>query len=382
MQSHTDNYRPPQGEFTFRADKPSGVQNASADTYRPQEDRSFGNRREQDARRYPRGGNANRARGGPHRGGRAGFPSRPWRPFVPAERELLSTSHSTGPELALYKEGGVTFRPVGELSDSEEAEMDISGDEDGNSAEPSHKRSRLARDQSAADGDSVPKWCNPDPYTAIPPGEAAIPSKKRDVVHLIRKARVTQTTDAKSSIPSEAADFIACDSSDESDHEPQPASASNSSQTRPPKTPGAPTGPRAPVDGRPGTELRGASSAVLQGSASQIKLSEGPPALGYIPLTNRENAVFRREAAAIEKNLAAQSLGSRKRTHDDVIKLPDVKLGKPVGPNVGRDGISRLVSPWIQTEGEDRAPWWIANHSDTKVVGIWYAFPIHHNEPS
>jgi len=183
------------------------VQSLPSDSYRPQEDHSSRSRRDHPPSRRSRGG---------------GRPYAPRKVYIPAERELLSASHSTGPERALYnEEDGIKFRPVDELSDSEEAEMDISGDEDEGPAEPTNKRSRLARDQSAADGDSVPKWSNPDPYTAIPPGESTAPGKKRDVVHLIRKARV-QGNEVKSSLPPEApedADFIACDSSDESDEE-------------------------------------------------------------------------------------------------------------------------------------------------------------------
>jgi non-canonical poly(A) RNA polymerase PAPD5/7 len=282
---------------------------------------------------------------------------------VPAERELLSASHSTGSELALYKEGGVTFRSVDELSDSEEAEMDISGDEDEGAAEPSNKRSRLTRNQSVADGESVPKWSNPDPYTAIPPGEASIPKKGRDVVHLIRKARVVPTTDAKSSVPTEAVDFIACDSSDEGEHEDLFAHTDSAPQSRAPGMPRAPTGPRA-ADTRSDVERRVPPAAILQGSAAQVKTIQALPANGYVP--------YERPPAAHHPQ---DSLGSRKRTYDDVIKVPDVKLGKPADPQVDKDGKSKIVSPWKPKEGEDDTPWMVADHSACRLSSVWYVPP-------
>ncbi|KAK4449601.1 hypothetical protein QBC34DRAFT_404448 [Podospora aff. communis PSN243] len=351
--STSNSYRPPQSDFTFRAEKPSGVRDFGADSYRPQDDRSFGNRRDQDARRNPRGGYGNRGRDRAGQRGR-GSGSRPRRPFVPAERELLNTAHSTGPEVALYKEGGATFRPVDELSDSEEAEMDISGDEDQGASEPSKKRTRLARD--AADGDSVPKWSNPDPYTAIPPGEAAPPNKKRDVVHLIRKARVVTTTENKSSIPTEAADFIACDSSDEGEDEGEDsatfAQADSTAQPRAPGMPGAPTGPRATVDTRSQAEIYGAPPTISQDSAAQNfkeKMSD--------PLNSQDHLSI--------------SLGIRKRTHDDVIKkAPDVRLGKPT-PIPGGSKAAEIVSAWAPKKNEDCTPWMVTDHSDCRLGGVW-----------
>ncbi|KAK0644372.1 hypothetical protein B0T16DRAFT_356226 [Cercophora newfieldiana] len=364
LQSSRDVYRPPQGEFTFRAEKPSGVRESHADSWRPQDDRSYGGRHDHDAPRHFSGGYSNRGqRGGRNaRGGGRGGTRPPRRVFVPAERELLNAPHSTGPELALYKEGGVTFRPLDELSDSEEAEMDISGDEAQGASEPSHKRTRLARDPSAADGDSVPKWSNPDPYTAIPPGEAAAPNKGRDVVHLIRKARVVATTEAKSSIPTEAVDFIACDSSDESENGTTFAHTDSAPQSRPPGMPGAPSGPRALAVANPDTGRNDAPPSVLQGSASQIKTVQVLSGPGYIPLKPQDRA--------------GDPLGSRKRTHDDFIKMPETRLSKPGGAPasfVDKKAYPIWVPPFTIYEdpGEDERPWMVADHSDCRLPAVW-----------
>jgi non-canonical poly(A) RNA polymerase PAPD5/7 len=107
-------------------------------------------------------------------------------------------------------ERGVTYRAYMELSDSDEADMDISGsDGDG----PSAKRARTVETKAPA-ADSVPKWSNPDPYTALPPPGAS-QSKKKDVVQLIRKSRVQAEESKKTDIPEKAAEYISCDFSDD-----------------------------------------------------------------------------------------------------------------------------------------------------------------------
>ncbi|GAB1316175.1 hypothetical protein MFIFM68171_06385 [Madurella fahalii] len=330
-----DNYRPPQGDFTFRVDKPAGVQ--EADTYRPQNDRNDRNHRHeppsphQDSRsakrhrgphdRAPRNGNNARAA----RDGRfnKGYGGRPWRPFIAAERELLKTDHAAGSELAFFDtEGGVTYRPLDELSDSDEAEMDISGDEAEGSTEPSNKRARLSVEQSASDN-SIPKWSNPDPYTALPP-ETAAQAKKKDVVQLIRKARV-QAKEVRTSLPSEAADFISLDVDDSDasdqadDREPPPAKEA----TLPPK-PLVIVPPSGPAPPKPVREL----------------WPDPTPA----------------------------ALGTRKRTHDDEIKMPHTKLKKASKAPVG----GGIVSEWRPDPNQSPTPWMTeADHSQSANMAVW-----------
>lgn len=50
-----------------------------------------------------------------------------------------------------------------------------------------HKAARTGNER--ADGDSIPKWSNPEMYTALPPPEELRPGKKIDFVQLIRKAK-------------------------------------------------------------------------------------------------------------------------------------------------------------------------------------------------
>lgn len=328
-----DNYRPPQSDFTFRVDKPAGVQEAN--TYRPQTGRRARNDRHEPPpakrqRKAQDSGPRNGANARQSRDGRSdkGYGGRPWRPFIAAERELLKTDHAAGSELAFFDtEGGVTYRPVDELSDSDEAEMDISGDDTEASAEPVNKRAKLSIGQSASDN-NTPKWSNPDPYTALPP-ETATQAKKKDVVQMIRKARV-QAKEVRTSLPSEAADFISLDIDDSDvseegeEQEELPAPAAGSLPAKPAVTvPGS-----VPAAPRPARELW--------------------------------------------PDPTPSALGSRKRTHDDEIKMPHTKLKKASKAPAG----GGIVSEWRADPHQSPTPWMTnADHSRSANVAVWLARP-------
>lgn len=378
-----DSFRPPQGDFSFRFDKPSGVQ----DSYRPDDSRPSRNRRDRGPNSGSQGrpGRYNDTRRGGRPQGRGNFGGRPWRPFVAAERELLSSSHTTGDEQALYNaENGVTYRDLDELSDSEEAEMDISGDEADGAEEPSTKRARLGIDNSES-GNSVPKWSNPDPYTALPP-ETSQAGKKKDVVQLIRKARV-QEKETRTSLPSATEDFISFDDFDDSDDnvegavQPVASSARNNVLDA---VPGAPTAPR-PTEARsPEKASNHADSAApppappkttstpapqrqvidLTGSREVIDLSDSPTLAQATPMAAPSKTRF------TYPDPTPSALGSRKRTFDDEVKLPHSKLkrGKPAP----RQGMA-IVSEWKAIPKEDPTPWTKGkeDHSASPRMGVW-----------
>ncbi|EKV05577.1 Topoisomerase family protein TRF4, putative [Penicillium digitatum Pd1] len=106
-----------------------------------------------------------------------------------SDRPLLSSKRESMPErLESDSKPGLKFAELSTLSDSEEAEMDMSDDSD---TERPRKRRALALDgpQDTTSAPPAPKWSNPDPYTALPP-PAEITNKRVDVVKLIRKARL------------------------------------------------------------------------------------------------------------------------------------------------------------------------------------------------
>ncbi|KAK4225122.1 putative Poly(A) RNA polymerase protein [Podospora fimiseda] len=299
-----DRYQMPQSEFTFRVDKPAGLQ--EADSYRP--DQNGGRRQHWDR--------SNRGSRNGRRGGRFET-KKPWRPFVAAERELLSTDHNVGEAEAFFDENaGQTFRALDELSDSDEAEMEISGGEDDDSTEPSHKRARLSADKSATE-QSVPKWCNPDPYTALPT-ETSTTGKKKDVVQMIRKARIQSQEIRKSLSKDDVADFIALDFDSSDD-------------------------------------------------ASDIEIVDdsAPEPAPDVAVPRNDDISRRVNVPSLDLDLA---LGSRKRTHDDRIKAPHVMLKKGVRP-APRGG--EITDEWRSVPHLTATPWIRGDHSQASNPLVW-----------
>ncbi|EXJ69011.1 uncharacterized protein A1O5_07946 [Cladophialophora psammophila CBS 110553] len=129
-----------------------------------------------------------RGRSHPPRREQARRPPPPF-PKTAANRPLLNLRHDDSTDSSLTDPNSTSkskFRNVDELTDSEEEEMAQSEDEELD--RPATKRARLnGTDPTVAT--TVPKWSNPDPYTALPPPAEAT-AKRIDVVKLIRKARI------------------------------------------------------------------------------------------------------------------------------------------------------------------------------------------------
>lgn len=111
-----------------------------------------------------------------------------------AERPLLQGKRETTPEMltdGTNAKAAPKFASLDDLSDSEEAEMDLSEDSD----EELRPRKRLAVAGHGQDtpvpapAPPVPRWSNPDPYTALPPPDET-QHKRPDFVKLIRKAKL------------------------------------------------------------------------------------------------------------------------------------------------------------------------------------------------
>jgi non-canonical poly(A) RNA polymerase PAPD5/7 len=209
-----DNYRPGgqhQSEFTFEANHPaprfppSGPANDSRAPAR--NGRGGGNRGRGSSHRGR--GNANgRGRGGPYR-----------KAAAPHERALLQHRDDGQEHTYGVSDGPNRFMNIDDMSDDEEAEMvesDASGDNDVAIAQTGEKK--LARTEAQrADGNTVPQWSNPDPYTALPPPNEST-GVRRDVVQLIRKAK---NQDAEKAIGNNAVaandDFISFADMDDGD---------------------------------------------------------------------------------------------------------------------------------------------------------------------
>ena len=101
-----------------------------------------------------------------------------------------------------------------------------------------------ARSHEKLGEESASKWSNPEYYTALPPPDES-QRKKKDVVKLIRKARIT--TQKENGVQSQVVandDFISFNFGDNQDSEESDDSATHS-HARGKGVPGAPSGPRA-----------------------------------------------------------------------------------------------------------------------------------------
>jgi len=149
-----------------------------------------------------------------------------YRKAAPHERALLQHRDDGTPERAMgISDGPNRFLDLEDLSDDDEADMDVEshgsasedGEVDGHTAK--HKVARTDTN-SRADGNSVPKWSNPDPYTVLPPPEETT-GKKTDFVKLIRKAKNRAAEkDAAHNAVAANDDFISFGNDDDDDDGP------------------------------------------------------------------------------------------------------------------------------------------------------------------
>lgn len=161
--------------FTFRA------QGQPAPHFPPTTAGTFNNNGSRPQRRFDnnRGGQ----RGGGQRGGGFRGRGRGFKSFKAADRKILyDTNRETTPEQ--LEDMNMNTQP--RFKDN----IDVVSDEDAKAEDGDgpRKRTKFTRD----DGDQVPKWSNPDPYTVLPPPET-LGAPKKDIVEVIRKAKVDST---------------------------------------------------------------------------------------------------------------------------------------------------------------------------------------------
>lgn len=241
-----------------------------------------------------------------------------------------TTEFLIGPKLGEEKPP-LKFAPVDELSDSDEAEMDLSTDDEG----ASHPRKKRALD--TGDGAPVPpppKWSNPDPYTVLPPPDESR-AKRVDVVKLIRKARVeaAQNKPAEGDAVADNEDFISFDSIEEA------------AGTKAPE--GAPTGPKHDSQWK---ELKDAASASRKRTYDdEIK--------GYSKKIGRPLSRFYTDASILDEwrkrsdqsgtpwfDHTEPTLHLGTRLHNEIISFYNWVKPRPYEQIVRADLVSRLQS--------------------------------------
>ncbi|XMA10158.1 hypothetical protein WAI453_002949 [Rhynchosporium graminicola] len=340
--------------FGFQYDAPPGLDFNAADSRRQTEPRQRYDNNRKNANNLNRGG----ARGGYR--GRGG-------PRLASERDFLKTNRAPTPELMPGmdedEEAGAKYMAVDDMSDSDEVEMDMS--DDGEFTEQARKKERTIT--KAADGDSVPRWSNPDPYTVLPPTDETR-AKKKDVVKLIRKARVSSSNEHTNKAAA-TDDFISFDFGDDEEqgqgeddmapgfaNQPLPKGpremVGSINDFNPPRGPAHPQmdQPRFPLPKKPefAASAQNTTSFNIKGSGGDVSV-------------------------VIKKNVidltSDPDLGSRKRNFRDEIKpapqLHKSQKGKPGKPT------GQILKEWAPRSGLPPTPWIGVDHSDSAGMGVW-----------
>ena len=394
----TENY-PARNEFSFRV-------NGNAPSYPDEKGR------EEAAARY-KARIANKTRRGERGASRGGSRQRSFAHRPPtAERPLLTADGAEASEqmLGIDKTTAQRYLAAEDLSDSgedmDESESESESEVEDESAQmksmipnstdaeetnleeqPERPSKRRALPAQSDDASSVPKWSNPDPYTVLPPVDES-QRKRKDVVKLIRKARVAaEKGDALQNEVSANNDFISFGFEDDRIDEPDNA--------RSPVVPGAPTGPRQQkrddhlnyaINAAPGAP--NTNSIVTMGPPPGLpaKPASGlPPELGVVPregvspgnpdlkLPPKPNTSIPSSkliAVSAEHSSGAQNgaFGSRKRTHNDEIKAelprPPHRKGK------GEETNGSLINDWIPSQNKDPTPWLMRSTLKTENPGF------------
>ena len=374
---------PPRG-FTFRHDAPPTISAAKDAMYRSETQHP---RRSNDNRQNDNGyGQGRRGRNQSEgRGGYRGYHG----PRMASDRAFLRGNREPTPELMPgmeEDEAGVRFKRMEDMSDSDEADMDMSDDENAKSEQPNKKARTIGK---VTDGDSVPRWSNPDPYTALPPPDES-QRKKKDVVKLIRKARVEANSLTAAKVDP-AEDFISFDFSGEKEdtHDPPPNESKSGIGVV-----GAPTGPRFSHNANlhkqpPSVPAATVSTRVLnEQDLAQATLSNhteqaradrnGQLVINGTPRLNSDASEPDLRLAKVSRiskpvnldTISDPALGSRKRNNLDEIK-PAPVLHRS-GKGVSRQKVDgEILKEWRPKASVPSTPWLEIDHSDTASMGLW-----------
>ncbi|KAI9719792.1 MAG: hypothetical protein M1812_003280 [Candelaria pacifica] len=343
----------------------------------PQQEHGSHNREMSRAERvkYPRNPNRRRPRG------RGGYN------FTPThERPLLRSRRETTPEqmagMTEAQGGQAKFMAADDVSDSVEEDMELesededdkpkgsmtqkliesglNGSEVGENEEPPRKKQvRTGVDGRPAAESTGSKWSNPDPYTVLPPIDESL-KKKKDVLKLIRKARVAVE---KSELPKSAVaaneDFISFGFDDEVSDDDM---SGNQGETIGQGVPGAPTGPGSSHF----SHLQNLHGQALK-SVPEAKLPP-QPATALRPLKFQANADSTKIDVWPSPDTDA-ALGNRKRNHDDEIKGRAPQKFVARNPKMSANG--EVLEEWLPIDRQTATPWYTIDHSNSDSMSYW-----------
>lgn len=229
---------------------------------------------------------------------------------------------------------------------------DILGGGEGEALEPPNKRQATAsvRGSVINGASSAPRWSNPDPYTVLPPVDEA-QRKRKDVVKMIRKARIVTGKDSLTESQVVANDdFVSFGfESDDVASSPTHGEMSDSFSIS-----GAPIGPRASSSPK---KSHKAVSELASGTSVNLSAERsGPPSFANNPPRRKENIPFYPDQS--------DALGGRKRTHDDHIKTDRLAPRKKTTSRAYRRG------EWNPSDDMDRTPWIVDDSVFTENSGF------------
>lgn len=265
------------------------------------------------------------------------------------ERQILNTGMDrdiTPERLEGMTHGALMFNPDQEESDPE-LEDDTEKQDDSEEG-PSKKRVRTA--QAEVDGNEKPKWSNPDPYYSLPPVIEDANTKKKDVVELIRKAKIAaekESEDATNAV-AQNDDFIsfAVDVvEDEDDH--ISISSDNSSDI---------------VEIQPSVQTSVASNPVPFSHLTNFHplLAKTPAATGVRPTPDTD---FHLEGNTWPPKTNHEAV-NRPQQRDTAYKQHDTKRKRD-------DSAGDLARDWVENRYERAVPWLKEDHSELKSTAVW-----------
>lgn len=256
------------------------------------------------------------------------------------------------------------FLHIDDMTDSEEEQM-VESDSDldtsnvpvenftepaiaQSSLEPTPKRRALGViNNGRKEASQVPKWSNPDPYTALPPVDEL--RKRKDVVKLIRKARIAIDKDARAVDQAGInEDFISFGFEEAiAIREDTPHSSSETTEDH--DEGGVSFALAAPKRFSHLQNLHGENAAQVPGAEDMAFSTNAKGGLGSEQNTETVNLDNRNSDND-------NPLGGRKRTYDDIIKDPPDRFMRSKKPFLEKSG-GFVLEAWRSGASASSTPW-------------------------
>jgi non-canonical poly(A) RNA polymerase PAPD5/7 len=297
-------------------------------------------------------------------------------------------------------EGASKFKDINDLfvSDDEsgsESAMDLETPDKEENGEPAAKRAKVTKKEAPAPEPEKPKWSNPDPYYLIPPLDESR-AKRKDVVQLLRKAKVeAQNTAPAANAVSRNADFIGF-GDDDDDEERDDAPAELMVNGGDPSEEGE-IGSDEEMEGsrdqgaqRPASLTNGESSRHVQNSFTPINNSSAGPSFSHLrnlhsmeePQTNGTSLTTTQVQTPVEAPAPSEQALNEAR---ELLAEMNAKEGiepqnskrhdrfdrrKPHTDRKRNANEGEITKMWTARDRKSSTPWYI-DHSESPNTVYW-----------